>query len=109
MTPISTSISVVERIKVLNERLQKEKRHIKPIRIMRAKKIQDINERLQLNWDRLYGFYPELSNIKDIETFANLLRDGAIPNRMRLETVNSKIYSVGSKEWKDFLDSRSIS
>ena len=109
MTPISTSDRVISRIEVLDERLKKEKARIKPIRFLRKKKIQDINERLQLNWDRLYDFYPDMVSVTDIKTFRNLLSSGMIPNKIREETVDSRIYAVGSKEWKDFLDVRGVS
>ena len=74
----------------------------------KKKKIQDLNERLQLNWDRLYDFYPDMVSVTDIKTFRDLLSSGMIPNKIKEETLDSKIYTVGSKEWKDFLDVRGI-
>lgn len=109
MIPVSTSARVIERIEVLNEQLNKEKRHIKPIRILRASKIKDINERLQLNWDRLYEFYPDMTSVSDVNKFKEMLSAGLIPNRIKEEALDSKIYTVSSKDWKDFLDTKSVS
>lgn len=106
---VSTSARVIERIEVLNEQLNKETKHIKPIRILRKSKIKDINERLQLNWDRLYEFYPDMTSITDISTFKEMLSAGLIPNRIKEELLDSKIYTVDSKDWKDFLDTKGVS
>lgn len=97
MTPVQTSLKIIERI----EKLNKDKKRIKPFRFFRKTKMKDINERLQLNWKWLYEFYPEYSNISNITTFKDLVVTGHLPNMIRFAVYGEDAYVVGSKEWSD--------
>lgn len=108
MTPVTSACRVVSRIRTLTDKLEKEKKHIKPIRFLRKNKIKDIKERLQFNWDKLHEFYPEMCNIWKIETFEDLLEAGWLPNKVRTEVIGSTIYVVGSEEYYAFLKRRGI-
>ena len=77
---------------------------IKPVRMFRKTKVKDINERLQLNWDRLYEFYPDFCSIKNVSTFSDLINSGFLQNKIRLGLVGEKSYVAGSKEWADYLN-----
>lgn len=108
MTPTSSARNVVARIRTLTDRLEKEEKRIKPIRFFRRNKIKDLKERLQLNWDRLHEFYPEMCSTYRIATFEDLLDSGFIPNKIRADVVGSTIYVVGSEEYYEMLKKRGI-
>ena len=69
MTWGTTSQSIIFRIQNLENRLNEEENKLKIVKLFRKNKINNIRKRLQLNWDSLYEFYPELCNIEKIKTF----------------------------------------
>ena len=100
MKPISTSLSIIDRIEKLNKVLDKENHYAKPIRMLRHRKIKEINLNLSVNWQKLHLFYPDLKDIKDTNTFKKMIRDNVISNRMEEEKLNIK----ARQQWKDFVD-----
>ena len=103
MTQVITSRDTANRIKELNKKLEKEHHYIWAVRIFRKQKRKDINERLQLNWDRLYEFYPGMECIHNVDVFLELINSNLMPNRIRSAVVGSKIYDINSKEWQDLV------
>ena len=103
-----TSQNIILRIQVLESRLNKEEKKLKIIKFFRKNKIKNIRERLQINWDKLYEFYPDLCGIKKISTFSDLINSGCIPNKWRMETYNSKIYVVGSDEYNELMKEKGM-
>ena len=104
MVPVYTSLEIIARIEKLNKEKKKELSYIKLIRMFRKTKVKEINEKLQINWERLYEFYPDLCNIKNVSTFSDLINSGFLQNKIRLSLVGEKSYVAGSKEWSDYLD-----